>query len=552
VTDEGLRTTDVDGVPVFWVPGRRSLNASLWFRTGMADETLPTSGWLHLLEHLALHDRDSIRTPVNGHVDLLFTSFHAEGEPAEVAGFLHDVCRWLSAPDFAQLEHERRVLRAEGATRTIGTVANHLLWRYGAQGPGLSGYEEFGLSTATPDGLRQLAAATYTRGNAVLALSGPPPAGLRLPLAAGPRQPARRAVPCDQPAPAGFNDRPGTVAVSGTLPRSAAATTTLRALERALQRNLRDGAGMGYSAWSSYELMDADQAMATAGIDILPDALPTIVATTASVLRRLRDVGPDPAELRDDIEQRIRLMTEEPAEHWLPFLTARDALLGQPIRSREALVDELRAVTADDVRRAAHTLWTSLLLSADPGSAGDPQLHWLDVPPASAETVEGRTFRPLATPAGKARRTLTVGPTAARLEAAASEVSARYDELAALVAFPDGGRKLIRRDGYQVVIEPGLWRRGQDAVAMVDSAVPRRLHVVLPERAEDEIPRTTVTRRRRLGAWLDHPVVVAVLTLAAAAWLFIATDSVLTSRVLPVAGIVAVVVGLATGDRWKR
>ena len=267
-----LRTTEVDGVPVYWVPGQRRMRGSLWFRVGLADESLPRHGGLHLLEHLALHGRDSIRVPVNGSVSMLHTTFDVEGEPDDVAEFLQQICRWLRAPDFSNLEHERRVLRAESATRQLGPVALHLLWRYGAQGPGLAAYDEFGLHTADPDRLRSLAADAFARGNAVLALTGPPPAGLRLPLADGERWPAKPAKPCDQPLPAGFVGTSGSVALSGVMLRSHAGPSLMRALQRGLERGFRHGAGVGYSGWSSYELVDAENAMVTAGIDILPEA----------------------------------------------------------------------------------------------------------------------------------------------------------------------------------------------------------------------------------------------------------------------------------------
>ncbi|TCC40175.1 hypothetical protein [Kribbella speibonae] len=138
-----LRVTEVDGVPVYWVPGERRMRASLWFRGGLADETLPTRGWWHLLEHLALHDRDTIRAPINGRITMLHTTFDAEGEPDDIVTFLQDLCGWLGAPGFGDLEHERRVLRAESARRRPGPVELHMLWRYGAQGPGLVAYDEY-------------------------------------------------------------------------------------------------------------------------------------------------------------------------------------------------------------------------------------------------------------------------------------------------------------------------------------------------------------------------------------------------------------------------
>jgi hypothetical protein len=501
-----LRSTEVDGVPVFWAPGDGVLRASLWFRAGMADESLPTRGWLHLLEHLALHGRDSIRAPVNGHVSVLHSSFDIEGEPDDVVAFLRDVCRWLAAPDFSDLEHERRVLRAESATRGSSTAGNHLLWRYGARGAGLAGYDELGLYTAEADGLRELAGWAYAQGNAALALSGPPPAGLHLPLRPGPRRLPAPARPCDQPSPAGFVGRPDTIALSGTIGRSTAAAAMLRALERDLQRGLRHGAGVGYSAWSSYELVDADHAMLTAGMDVISEAVPTVVAQSTAVLRRLRDTGPDPTELRDDLTQQIRQISSRPIDHWLPFLAAREVLLGRPATtSADELIAETDAVTVGDVQQAALGLWRDLLVSVDQAGAGDPQLTWLGGPPAPNGQPSGRRFRPVGSPVTKGE--LTIGHTGIHWQTADARTSAQYDELAGVIAYPDGGRQLIRHDGYQVTVEPTMWRQGQQAVALVDSAVPRSLRIPLPERTPDVIPRSSVRTIDKLRYWTNRPVV---------------------------------------------
>lgn len=503
---EKLRSTEVDGVPVFWVPGDGVLRASLWFRAGMVDESLPTRGWLHLLEHMALHGRNSIRTPVNGHVSLLHSSFDVEGEPAEVIAFLRDVCRWLTTPDFADLEHERRVLRAEGATRGSGAVGSHLLWRYGARGPGLAGYDEMGLYTAEPDRLRELAGWAYARGNAALALTGPPPAGLELPLRPGPRVLPAPAVPCDQPLPAGFAGRPDAIALSGTVTRSSAAAAMLRALERNIQQGLRHGAGVGYSAWSSYEAVEADRAMLTAGMDVITEALPVVVAQTTAVLRRLRDLGPDPAELRDDLTQQIRQFTSAQAGPYLPYMAAREALLDRPVTtSAEELAAETDAVTVAEVRQAALELWNSLLVSVDEAGAGDPQLTWLGGPPPPTRQPSGRKFRPVGNPVTKG--TLTIGPTETQLQSATARTSAAYADVAGMIKYPDGGRQLIRHDGYQLTVEPTLWQQGTEAVAMVDQAVPRPLHIPLPERTPDQIPHSSVRTIDKLRYWTNRPAV---------------------------------------------
>ncbi|HEY6743325.1 MAG TPA: hypothetical protein VI110_13280, partial [Lapillicoccus sp.] len=50
----------IDGVQTYWVDtGRPTLTASLTFRQGQVDESLPKRGWTHLIEHLALRDGGS-------------------------------------------------------------------------------------------------------------------------------------------------------------------------------------------------------------------------------------------------------------------------------------------------------------------------------------------------------------------------------------------------------------------------------------------------------------------------------------------------------------
>ncbi|TDD60299.1 hypothetical protein E1263_11820 [Kribbella antibiotica] len=543
MSGEKLRTTEVDGVPVYWLPGPGALRANLWFRAGMADEPLPTHGWLHLLEHLALHGRDSIRTPVNGHVSLLHTAFDVEGEPDDVVAHLRDLCRWLSDPVFSDLDHERRVLRAESSRRGGNPVGSHLLWRYGARGAGLAEYDEFGLHTAEPDGLRELAARAFAQGNAVLALSGPPPAGLELPLRPGPRMIPARSVQCDQPLPGGFAGRPTAIALSGTAGRSSEAGAMLRAFERGLQGGLRHGSGVGYSAWSSYELVDADRAMLTVGMDVIPEALRSAVSESIAVLRRLRDRGPDPVELRDDLDARIRQFGTQPAHQWLPFMAARDALLGTPVTSSvEELAAETDAVTAAQVREVALSVWRDLLVSVDPEGAGDPQLTWLGSPLDVVKPSDGRRFRPIHP---ESKGALTVGAAGVYREAADGRTSAAYDEVVGMLRYPDGGRQLIRPDGYQVLVEPTLWHHGVQAVALLDAGVPPALHIRLPERPKDQIPYVKVRRIDTFRGWLNRPVVwVPFLVLVIlAAVLTIAPSEIgsLLARALPVGIAIAVV-----------
>src|ERR1700759_3538886 len=99
-----VQESEVDGVLCFYVDmGRPASAAHLLCRQGIADETLPESGWLHLLEHLALLDRETLTRPIEGRLGLLLTHFAAFGTPETIGHKLVALARWLSEPDLRML-----------------------------------------------------------------------------------------------------------------------------------------------------------------------------------------------------------------------------------------------------------------------------------------------------------------------------------------------------------------------------------------------------------------------------------------------------------------
>jgi zinc protease len=91
--------TEIDAVPVFWRDEGEDLAvASIMFRAGTADETLPTHGVTHLLEHVAL-DFGRRRYPFNGMVDATRTLMTAHGTPEQLTEFLGTVCARLADLD---------------------------------------------------------------------------------------------------------------------------------------------------------------------------------------------------------------------------------------------------------------------------------------------------------------------------------------------------------------------------------------------------------------------------------------------------------------------
>jgi len=514
--------TVIDAVRTYWVPGRgQTLSASLMFRVGSADLSLATHGRLHLLEHLALHGRDSVSSPVNGSVDLLITSFDIAGRREEVVTFLADLCQWLAEPSFSDVEHERRVLAAEQELRRPGAAARHLLWRYGAGGPGLVAFEELGLRRADEAGLRELASASFTTGNAVLVLNGEPPASLRLPLKEGLRSAPRPAMPCEQSLPGGFTDPVNGIGLSGTVPRSSAATLFARTLHRELQEEIRAASGMGYSAWSSYEVVDSDTGVIVAGIDVLPEGRIGVVECGRALVRRLAVEGPRPDALAAEIELTVRQACDAPDRSWLAWAVARaDLLGGDPFQPRRHL-EELRETSVEAVREVARSFEATMLIGVDRGT-NHGALRWLDGPPNDRPVADGRTYRAADAPIDRA--VLTVSDRHIQVQGDRCLV-VEPAELAVAVAYPDGGRTLVRRDGYQLTIEPTLWRNGSAAVAAVDSVLPAHLVVPMPERDPHQLPQPRTTARQRLGFRVRRTVfrwqgltVLALLLAALGSW----------------------------------
>ena len=194
-----VRETEIDGVLCFFVEtGRPVSSAHLLFRTGLADEPLHETGWLHLLEHLALRDRETLSRPIHGTTSMLLTRFDVYGTPEAVAERVTALGQWMAEPDLRLLARERGVLQADAQTRS-DPLARSLPWRYGAQGPGVAGFVEAGAVRATPELLTERARRVFNQANAILVLDGaPPPAsGCRCP----PVSTRRRSPPSRYDAP---------------------------------------------------------------------------------------------------------------------------------------------------------------------------------------------------------------------------------------------------------------------------------------------------------------------------------------------------------------
>ncbi len=477
---------EIDGVPVFWVEsGRPTLAAMLVFRCGIADETLPTSGWTHLVEHLALHDRERGTLSVNGSTSLLRTQVQAHGPHDDVVGFLGDVTRWLAAPDLSRVAHESGVLRAEAEYRGTGDAATAMLQRFGARGAGLAGYTEPGLSRATPERLSEHIATRLTASNAALVLDGPPPPGLRLGLPPGGRLSMPTPPTSEDPRPAAYPTS-GRLVLSWEVPRSYAATLLPAVLQDRLRRDLRDSGGGSYAPWATYEAVSGHHAVALAGSDVAQAVLPSIARQITATLASLESRGPREGVVSDAAAAAAQGMRDPYQAVAFAHAQATAHLEGQPVDEPDQVVDALLAVTDGDIAQLLQGLGDSLLLGVPGAARWDDHYPMLRMP-ERVGPVRGRRFRSREFPA--VRSTLVVGDDVIGVAHGEAWHGVDVPDVQGLMVLPDGGRHVIGADGWSVTVEPTMWVRGRAAVEEVDRLVPADRHLAQTPREPDAVPR---------------------------------------------------------------
>ncbi|MFD4545362.1 M16 family metallopeptidase [Streptomyces sp. NPDC058466] len=476
--------TATQGVPTLYAARAGAVTAGLLFRVGRADETLATAGITHLVEHLTLHRLGVSDLHYNGATSMAYTQFHVTGDEDEVVEYLNSVCAALRDLPLDRLETEKEILRTEAAGRGGGPNSQLPLWRYGAQGYGLSSCNELGTWTLTADQVRQWAETRFTRDNAVLWItSDHAPDGLDLNLPAGTRISAPAPTSALPVTPACVRGDDGHVVFNAVVRRSTAAAVFADVLGRALYRDLRQEGGYSYAAEADYSPRDTDFATLTAYADALPQKQDAVVGGFVDTLARLRAGRIEQAELDSARAKALKAYdTPDHAAALLPSF-ALSLLLGHRLLTPEQSRAELHAVTVADLREVAREAWADGLLQV-PGRDAD----WAGFTPApqySQVALTGTRHQSLA----DERVTLSIGTEGVSLLTPGGPVSVRYDACAAMIARPDGARTLTGHDGFSVPIEPTLFRGvTPERIAAVDAAVPAEAVVRLPARDPERIP----------------------------------------------------------------
>ena len=479
-----IRETEVDGVPTLLAPRNGPLAAGLTFRVGQADETLATAGITHLLEHLTLFRHGLSDYHYNGTTGSVVTHLHMQGSEEDVVKYLSGVCDALGDLPLDRLETEKGILRTEAASRKAAVGDSMPLWRYGAQGYGLVSYEELGLSRLDVDDIRRWAGTWFTRQNAVLWItSDQVPSGLRLRLPEGTRHPAPRPSSALPTTPAYFSERVNGVVFDAVVRRRTAASMFSAVLEREMFRSLRQEGGYSYVASTSYEPRGDDFATVTALADALPDQQDAVLGGFLDVLARLR-VGriaqSDIDSVRAKAEEQLRHEDHDAAR--LP-MAAMNVLTGHPSLTAEALLDELRTITVDDVQAVAVEAAGSALLAV-PDGLNAKWAGYVPAPTYSAAAIDGQRYPSLQSD----KVALVVGPEGVSLVDDSHAVTVRYADCAITMAWPDGGRQLVGLDGISVRVEPTLYDLPQGLIARLDASVSPAKLVQMPARKPGAIP----------------------------------------------------------------
>ena len=457
-------------MPVWWADAPGEFFCSLMFRAGIADETLATNGITHLVEHLALFALGRRDHAFNGFVDDSRCVFYASGERDEVLEFVRLAAAAVHELPVDRLETERRVLRAEasGSGGLFQRLRGH---RYGAAGYGLVNYQELGLRWLGPDEVQGWARDRFTRGNAVLWMTGEPPEDLDLGLPDGPRIPPAEPAPLALQHPAYLGEGTGGAVLAGTGPRSTPLRAAAEAASERLYDRLRRERGMAYAPYADYSVLGARLAHVALGADCSDDDAPVVLEEIWRTAQELAADGATEEELERYRRGALRsLELDEAVKAGLDSRAADDLLGAEPLDA-ERWKEELEALSPEGVAAAfREALGSAILLGPDGAEAPAPGFS--PATPRGADPVTGDRY----SPRDASPETLDFGDRGVTYVAPdGARVTIEWERCAAAERRPDGSVLLHAHDGGWLTISPAHWVDGEEVLERVLAALDPQL-----------------------------------------------------------------------------
>jgi hypothetical protein len=484
---------ELDGIPVFWCEGGPSL-AALMFRVGRADETLPSAGLTHLVEHLALSTMTRPSYDENAYVDDMRTVFHLEGDGADISKHFREVSAGLRELPLSRLELERQVVQNEAESREPGARQALQRVRFGAHTYGLAYFDEYGLLDLDAESVAAWAKDRFTAGNAVLAMTRHPPADLRIALPPGRRIPPVAIEPVRAlRLPAATAAPVGGIGIEFLVPRSSAISVALQTLERRAERVLRNERGLSYEVTASYDPLAVNIAEGTVWASSAEERAGLVRAGLLEVIDEFAASGPSEAELRDAIEQMRRSLADPSGAPTWVMQCAEDELMGAPVRQPAELLELRLAVTRTDAAAALATAMESAVL-LQPAELELPGGRYNEYPARTSPVVPGREFQPRrgGVDGELWQSRLVVGGTGISFRHGDGTIeTVQFAECAAMGWTETGYRILWGNDGFVVEIDRSDWHDGDQAVVLIDEAVPPYRCIALdrtPQRPLSRLP----------------------------------------------------------------
>jgi hypothetical protein len=471
----------VDGLSTYWVEGGGPFRAVLVFRIGMADETLPTRGICHLVEHLAIEPQPRLYAH-NGWCSIDSTGFWAEGDRDEVLGYLEGVVRRLHPLPRDRMVAERQILATEGSQRGGSIVTALLSCRWGARTYGTASYDEYGLFRLGEDEAQAWADRYFVADNAVLFITGEPPEGFSLELPRGERHtlPAAESISGLQ-LPTGISLGQGGVGVGMEVDRSPGTGLALALLASAATARLRHELGVTYHVGADYQLAGSDQAHLTIAADCLDTNAEQVASTLLAVIDNIASSGPEEAELEHERE-RFRRMIKAPADALDWFATGD--LIGV---SPEQLLEQITSapdVTGENVAAVVRGGADRMIMIV-PSHVAPPD-RWRPYPHFSERAVSGRRLRVKGMSGWLSARRAGVilgeeGLTAIYGDEKYSTV--KWSDCEVVLHWSNGSVMVIGRDGDRVpVLVDTFGRNGaQTALDELKRHVPADRFILMPD-----------------------------------------------------------------------